>query len=73
MARHTLSNTRPAPRRHSHAQYHFETPSPVDLVVEISKGNVHVRRAPTTSATVVTVEGKDADDVVVEQRGDTSP
>ena len=51
-------------------EYHFETPSPVNLVVEISKGNVHVE-CIETSASVVTVEGKNADDVVVEQRGDT--
>lgn len=51
-------------------EYHFETHSPVNLIVEISKGNVHVE-CTETSDSVVTVEGKNADDVVVEQRGDT--
>lgn len=51
-------------------EYHFETPSPVNLIVEISKGNVHVQCTDTRES-VVTVEGKNADDVVVEQRGDT--
>jgi len=50
-------------------EYRFETHSPVDLVVEISKGNVNVRCTDTTESTV-TVAGKHADDVVVEQRGD---
>jgi DUF4097 and DUF4098 domain-containing protein YvlB len=51
-------------------EYQFDTPSPVNLVVEISKGNVHVECTDTRES-VVTVEGKNADDVVVEQRGDT--
>ena len=51
-------------------EYHFETHSPVNLVVEISKGNVSVRCAETTETTVV-VEGKHAEDVVVEQHGDS--
>jgi DUF4097 and DUF4098 domain-containing protein YvlB len=51
-------------------EYHFDTPSPVNLIVEISKGNVHVECSRTTQS-LVTVEGKNADDVVVEQRGDT--
>lgn len=51
-------------------EYHFETHSPVNLVVEISKGNVHVE-CRETSESVVTIEGKNADDVLVEQRGDT--
>jgi len=51
-------------------EYRFETHSPVDLVVEISKGNVTVQCADTTESTV-RVEGRHADDVVVEQRGDT--
>src|SRR5262245_20721091 len=51
-------------------EYHFETPSPTNLIVEISKGNVHVECVETAQA-VVTVEGKNADDVVVDQRGDT--
>jgi DUF4097 and DUF4098 domain-containing protein YvlB len=50
--------------------YHFDTPGPVNLIVEISKGNVHVECTETDTA-VVTVEGKNADDVVVDQRGDT--
>ncbi len=50
--------------------YRFETHNPVDLVVEISKGNVSVRCADTSESTVV-VEGKYADDVVVEQHGDS--
>ena len=50
--------------------YRFETHRPVDLVVEISKGHVHVRCADTTESTVV-VEGKHAEEVVVEQHGDT--
>ena len=51
-------------------EYHFETHSPVNLVVEISKGNVDVQCAETTESTVI-VEGKHADDVVVEQHGDS--
>ncbi len=50
--------------------YRFETHSPVNLVVEISKGNVHVRCTDTSESTVL-VEGKNADDVVVEQHGDS--
>lgn len=51
-------------------EYRFETHSPVNLVVEISKGNVNVRCTDTGESTVV-VEGKHAEDVVVEQRGDS--
>jgi DUF4097 and DUF4098 domain-containing protein YvlB len=51
-------------------EYRFETHSPVNLVIEISKGNVHVSCTDTTESTVV-VEGKYADDVIVEQRGDS--
>ena len=51
-------------------EYRFETHSPVNLVVEISKGNVNVRCTDTTESTVV-VEGKHAEDVVVEQHGDS--
>ncbi len=51
-------------------QYRFETHSPVNLVVEISKGNVNVRCTETSESTVV-VEGKHADDVIVEQHGDS--
>jgi DUF4097 and DUF4098 domain-containing protein YvlB len=50
-------------------EYRFETLNPVNLVVEISKGNVEVRCTDTTESTV-RVEGKNAGDVVVEQRGD---
>jgi DUF4097 and DUF4098 domain-containing protein YvlB len=51
-------------------EYHFETHNPVNLVVEISKGNVNVRCTDTAESTVV-VEGKHAEDVVVEQHGDS--
>jgi DUF4097 and DUF4098 domain-containing protein YvlB len=51
-------------------EYRFETHSPVDLVVEISKGDVRVECLDTTES-IVRIEGKNADDVVVEQRGDT--
>ena len=51
-------------------EYRFETHSPVNLVVEISKGNVNVRCTDTGESTVV-VEGKHAEDVVVEQHGDS--
>jgi DUF4097 and DUF4098 domain-containing protein YvlB len=51
-------------------EYRFETHSPVNLVVEISKGNVHVECTDTTES-VISVEGKNADDVIVEQRGDS--
>jgi DUF4097 and DUF4098 domain-containing protein YvlB len=50
--------------------YRFETHSPVDLVVEISKGNVNVTCADTSETTVV-VQGKNADAVAVEQHGDS--
>jgi putative adhesin len=49
--------------------YRFETPHPVNLVVATSKGTVEVRCAATTESTVL-VEGKNADGVLVEQRGD---
>jgi hypothetical protein len=51
-------------------EYRFETHQPVNLVVEISKGNVNVRCIETDQSTVV-VEGKHAEDVVVEQHGDS--
>lgn len=51
-------------------EYRFETHQPVDLVVEIGKGDVRVECLDTTETTV-RVEGKHADDVIVEQRGDT--
>lgn len=50
--------------------YHFETHDPVNLVTEIGKGHVQVQCLDTTESSV-RVEGKHADDVVVEQRGDT--
>ena len=51
-------------------EYHFETHHPVNLVVEIGKGNVHVECIETTES-VVLVNGKRADEVLVDQRGDT--
>ena len=38
-------------------EHHFETHSPVNLFVEISKGNVKVRCTDTSETTVV-VEGR---------------
>jgi DUF4097 and DUF4098 domain-containing protein YvlB len=49
--------------------YRFETPHPVNLIVEVNKGTVLVRCTDTTESTVQ-VEGKNAEAVVVEQRGD---
>jgi len=46
----------------------FETPGPTSLYVEIGSGDVAVR-AEDTDRTVVDVEGRSADEVVVEQRG----
>jgi DUF4097 and DUF4098 domain-containing protein YvlB len=51
-------------------EYRFESHSPADLLVEISKGSVDVQCLDTTES-VVRIHGKNADDVVVEQRGDT--
>jgi DUF4097 and DUF4098 domain-containing protein YvlB len=51
-------------------EYRFETHSPVNLLVEISKGNVNIQCLDTTESTV-NIEGKHADEVVVEQHGDT--
>ncbi len=51
-------------------EYRFETHTPVNLVVEINKGHVDIRCTETTESVVV-VGGKHADDVVVEQHGDT--
>jgi DUF4097 and DUF4098 domain-containing protein YvlB len=42
----------------------FETPEPIELYVEIGKGNVEVRAAATTTTTL-DIEGRDADDVTV--------
>jgi DUF4097 and DUF4098 domain-containing protein YvlB len=50
-------------------RYTFPTPTPTSLYVEIGAGSVRVD-ATETSETEVLVEGKDADNVVVEQRGD---
>ena len=47
----------------------FETPGPTSLYVEIGAGDVAVR-AEDTDRTVIDVDGKYADEVVVEQRGD---
>jgi DUF4097 and DUF4098 domain-containing protein YvlB len=51
-------------------EHHFQTHGPVDLIVEISKGTVHVTCTDTTESRV-SVDGKHAGDVLVEQRGDT--
>ena len=51
-------------------EHRYQTPEPVHLVVEIGKGHVHVRCAETAESTV-SVEGRHADEVVVEHRGDT--
>jgi DUF4097 and DUF4098 domain-containing protein YvlB len=50
-------------------EHRFETHQPVDLYVEIGKGNVHVFATDTTETTV-TIAGRDADQVQVEQSGD---
>lgn len=47
----------------------FSTPEPIDLYVELGAGDVTVH-ADDVAETVVDVHGKNADDVVVEQRGD---
>ncbi len=46
----------------------FETPGPTSLYVELGTGDVTVRCDDVTESAVV-VDGKDTDDVVVEQRG----
>jgi DUF4097 and DUF4098 domain-containing protein YvlB len=46
----------------------FETPGPASVYVELGSGSLSVD-TDDTSQTVVEVEGKDADDVTVEQRG----
>ena len=53
-------------------EYHFQTPQPVSLYVEIGKGTVRVN-ATDTNETHVQVTGRDADQVRVEQNGDRSP
>lgn len=50
-------------------QHSFETAGPTSLYVEIGSGDVDVTAADV-SETTVTVTGRDADDVIVEQRGD---
>lgn len=49
-------------------EHYFETHEPVDLYVEIGKGTVHVSCLETTES-VVTIEGRDAEQVRVEQQG----
>ena len=46
----------------------FDTPEPVSLYVELGSGDLHVA-ADDVVQTTVTVDGKDADDATVEQRG----
>ncbi len=50
-------------------QHNFDTPTATSLYVEIGSGSVNVSAEEVTQ-TVVDVEGKDADEVRVEQRGD---
>lgn len=50
-------------------RYSFPTPEPTSLYVEIGSGSVKLHAAETTETEVV-VEGKEADNVTVEQRGD---
>ncbi len=46
----------------------FETPDPVALYVELGSGQLTLRTGPVTQTTVE-IDGKDAEDVTVEQRG----
>lgn len=46
----------------------FDTPGPISLYVELGSGDLHVA-ADDVAQTTVTVDGKDADDATVEQRG----
>jgi hypothetical protein len=46
----------------------FDTPEPIQLYVELGSGDL-VAHAEEVAETTVDVSGKDADDVVVEQRG----
>lgn len=50
-------------------QHSFETPTPPSLYVELGSGDLTVRAAEV-GTTDVHVDGPDAEDVVVEQRGD---
>lgn len=47
----------------------FETPGPISLYVELGSGDVTLR-CDQVAETTVDVAGKDAEDVLVEQRGD---
>jgi DUF4097 and DUF4098 domain-containing protein YvlB len=47
----------------------FETPGPTSLYVALSSGDITVQAGETTETTV-NVDGRDADEAVVEQRGD---
>jgi DUF4097 and DUF4098 domain-containing protein YvlB len=49
--------------------YAFETPGPAELYVELGPGRLNVRAEEGATATTVDVEGTDADQVTVEQRG----
>jgi hypothetical protein len=51
-----------------HAEHSFATSEPVDLAVELGRGALTVRAADTAT-TQVRVQGRDADQVRVEQRG----
>ncbi len=48
----------------------FDTPAPISVYVEIGSGEVRVSAHDDTDQTQVVVHGPDADEVVVEQRGD---
>ena len=50
-------------------QKSFQTPGPVSLYVEVGSGGVTVH-TDAVSETVVDVNGRNTDDVIVEQRGD---
>jgi DUF4097 and DUF4098 domain-containing protein YvlB len=50
-------------------QHTFHTPGPADLYVELGAGDLDIRCQEVTQTTV-DVDGKDVDDVLVEQRGD---
>ncbi|MCY7396898.1 MAG: DUF4097 domain-containing protein [Nocardioides sp.] len=49
-------------------EHHFETPTPIDLHVELGRGAVRLDAVATTT-THITVTGTQADQVRVEQRG----
>lgn len=51
------------------SEHHFETLRPVSLYVELGKGSVEVEATDTTESHV-TITGRDADHVVVDQDGD---